>query len=426
MPINFYYDRIVDKQPIPNGITRFFVAKEFWPLPFGEVSSHPLVKAISSFYYTMLQNGCNIELFTDENLCSDLFYPLEINDNGINLNIPEKTLLYLKNGKIKLLLLAPEFNGYARMLRLKIIAEDFARFGIPNNNIFIVTSDLNNSYKRLFQPYKLYSIDWWQIESRLIFIDKFCKIKYEKFNLNHLLDASMLPIKKFQIDEFMPKKLFCSVTNNTSIHRLTLISELIVNGLDKEGIINYLPMDFEINYKDPNLLDVHRNDEYVEQKKKVISILQEDGMNVDLKDNISYHKDSLFAIVTPRFAAHKNNQYMDEINSLFINFEIWQLIAMGKPFIILGSWQLIKYLNREGYFTFYDIINEKYDSFLDFPKRARLICDELIRIRDSCDTEKKLEQIKEFTKVNREKYLGKTHQVKFLKLFDEIRYGRRY
>ena len=52
---------------------------------------------------------------------------------------------------------------------------------------------------------------------------------------------------------------------------------------------------------------------------------------------------------------------MDEINSLFINFEIWQLIAMGKPFIILGSWQLIKYLNREGYFTFYDIINEKYD-----------------------------------------------------------------
>ena len=41
-------------------------------------------------------------------------------------------------------------------------------------------------------------------------------------------------------------------------------------------------------------------------------------------------------------------------------------------------------------------------------------------------TPEKLEQIKEFTKVNREKYLGKTHQVKFLKLFDEMRYGRRY
>ena len=431
MPINFYYDRITKEGPVPNGIGEYFIDKRKWPFPLGKSrfepgSEQPIVKIISSFYYTMLQNDCNIELFTDGNICLNLFYPLEVDVRGINLNISGETLEYLQRGELKLLLLGLEFQGRQELLYVKDLADKFLSIGISYNNIFIVTSDLNNSYKKLLKPYKTYSLDWWQIESRLIICDKICKRKYTNFGYNYFLGAPILPIKQFDLDKFKPKKLFYSVTKNTSIHRLSLISELIANNLDNEGIINYHPVDFEINYKDPNLLDLYRDDEYVEKKKKIISILQEEGINFNLKDDISYHKDSLFTIVTPRFAAHKNDQYMDEINSLFTNFEIWQLIAMGKPFIILGSCQLIKYLNREGYFTFYDIINEEYDTFLDFPKRAKLICDELIRIRDSCDTEKKLEQVKEFTKVNREKYLGITHQVKFLKLFDEMRYGRKY
>ena len=435
MPINFYYDRIIEEGPVPNGIDEYFIDKWQWPLPFGNQKAMPIVKIISSFYYTMLKNDCNIELFTDENICSNLFYPLEVNSFGVNLNIPEKTFEYLRDSKIKLLFLGLEFQGRQQLLWLKNLADKFLSTGISYNNIFIVTSDLNNSYKKLLRPYKTYSLDWWQIESRLIICDKFCKKKYTDFKYRHFLEASILPIKEFDLDKFKPKKLFDSVSKTSTIHRLCLISELIVNNLDKDGIINYVPInytdpnlvDYKINYDtDVNLLDTFRNDEYLERKRETLSLLQEEGINLELCDNISYYKNSLFTIVTPSFAAHKNLEYMDEINSLFTTFEIWQLIALGKPFIVLGSCQLIKYLNREGYFTFYDIINEEYDTFLDFPKRAKLICDQLIRIRDSCDTEKKLEQVKEFTQINREKYLGRTHQVKFLELFDEMRYGRKY
>ena len=83
------------------------------------------------------------------------------------------------------------------------------------NNIFIVTRDLNNSYKKLLRPYKTYSLDWWQIESRLIICDKICKRKYTNFGYNHFLGAPILPIKQFDIDKFKPKKLFYSVTKNT-------------------------------------------------------------------------------------------------------------------------------------------------------------------------------------------------------------------
>ena len=65
MPINFYYDRIIEEGPVPNGIDEYFIDKWQWPLPFGNQKAMPIVKIISSFYYTMLKKDCNIELFTD-------------------------------------------------------------------------------------------------------------------------------------------------------------------------------------------------------------------------------------------------------------------------------------------------------------------------------------------------------------------------
>ena len=67
MPINFYYDRITKEGPVPNGIGEYFIDKRKWPFPLGKPrfepgSEQPIVKIISSFYYTMLQNDCNIEL----------------------------------------------------------------------------------------------------------------------------------------------------------------------------------------------------------------------------------------------------------------------------------------------------------------------------------------------------------------------------
>ena len=113
---------------------------------------------------------------------------------------------------------------------------------------------------------------------------------------------------------------------------------------------------------------------------------------------------------------------MSEVNALFTNLELWQLIAMGKPFIVIGCQQTIKYLNQQGYFTFYDLINEKYDSYLDANIRIELVCKELARVYDN-DNSDKLKIIKKAGEINRSKFLSRSHMPNFLNLFDEMRYG---
>ena len=55
MAINFYYDKITDVGPVPNGITSYYDDNlDVWPLPFGDRSCiDSMVEVISSFFYSM-------------------------------------------------------------------------------------------------------------------------------------------------------------------------------------------------------------------------------------------------------------------------------------------------------------------------------------------------------------------------------------
>ena len=68
MAINFYYDVIKDCGPVPNGITSYHDNHpETWPYPFGDRDSiDSMVEVISSFYYTMQKNNCEMQLFTGD------------------------------------------------------------------------------------------------------------------------------------------------------------------------------------------------------------------------------------------------------------------------------------------------------------------------------------------------------------------------
>ena len=152
MSINFYYDTITDHGPIPNGITNYYVNKDIWPYPFGdETSKDSLVEVISSFYYSMKQNNCEMLLYTGDvignpfsKIKDDVFYPFEVS-YGININIPHKTLDHLRNGKMKVLILGQTLQGYNEVIRTRHVAEMFMRCQVPIENILIVTADVNNS-----------------------------------------------------------------------------------------------------------------------------------------------------------------------------------------------------------------------------------------------------------------------------------------
>ena len=67
MSINFYYDNITDDGPVPNGISSYYVNKKIWPYPFGDESAKDgMVEVISNFYYSMVKNNCEIQLYTGD------------------------------------------------------------------------------------------------------------------------------------------------------------------------------------------------------------------------------------------------------------------------------------------------------------------------------------------------------------------------
>ena len=387
MAINFYYDVIKDCGPVPNGITSYHDNHpETWPYPFGDRDSiDSMVEVISSFYYTMVKNNCEIQLFTGDDIFNpvrgfkeDIFYPFEVS-YGINIHIPHKTLDYLRAGKMKVLLLGQTLQGANEVIRLRHVAEMFMRCKVPVENIILVTADLNNTYQELLDPYKSYSIDWWQIESRLIINND--TVKYKNF-FKPINDP--MPVLDFDIDQFNPKLLFHNFSEYPQAPNCEqLYSALEANELYDHGSI------------------IHKN------------------------DNIDYHANSLISILTP-WAPSNRMAYMSEVNALFTNLDIWQLLVMGKPFIVFGCQQTMKYLNQQGYFTFFDLLNEKYDTYADVSIRADLICHELTRLKNNSrseETKNALKTLNKFAKVNKAKFLERSHMPMFLKLFDKIRYG---
>ena len=386
MSINFYYDTITDDGPVPNGISNYYVNKDIWPYPFGDETCRAgMAEVISSFYYTMQKNNCEMQLFTGDytsnpfaTIKEDVFYPFEVS-YGINVNIPHNTLEHLRNGKMKVLILGQTLQGYNEVIRTRHVAEMFMRCQVPVENIIIVTADINNSYKELLHPYKSYCIDWWQIESRLIMNNNTQKYTnfFEPIN-------KIMPVKDFNIETFNPKLLYHTYA--------------------------------EFPQAD-NCLALHKSLESND--------LYDHGTIINKNDNLDYHSNSLFTILTP-WAPNKHLTYMSEVNALFTNLSIWQLLVMGKPFIAFGCQQTMKYINKLGFFTFYDLINEKYDTYLDFDIRADLICHELTRIKNNKnmpETKSALKTMQKFGKINKAKFLERSHMPMFLNLFDEIRYG---
>lgn len=386
MSINFYYDNITDDGPVPNGISSYYVNKKIWPYPFGDESSKDgMVEVISNFYYSMVKNNCEIQLYTGDytsnpfsTVKQDVFYPFEVS-YGINVNIPHKTLDYLRSGKMKVLVLGQTLFGHNEVIRLRHVAETFMRCEIPIENILIVTSDINNCYKEMLQPYKSYSIDWWQIQARLI-INKDTQT-YDNFF--EPINESF-PVKDYDMETFNPKLLYHTYSEFPEQDNCSALYKAL-----EENNLN------------------------------------EDGTILNKNDNMNYHTNSLFTILTP-WAPNKDKKYMSEINALVTDLNIWQFLVMGKPFIMFGCQQTMKYINSQGFFTFYDLINEKYDTYLDFNIRADLICHELTRIKNNYSTSEvtdALNIMKKFGKINRAKFLERSHMPMFLKLFDEIRYG---
>lgn len=401
--INFYYDKITTQGPVPNGLPSYTLNKAAFAYPY---SIQPLlpVKQVCDFWITSVRNGAEPVLYTKQQTVDDLFYPIEIkarySDKSLWNLIPEKTRKRFIKGNMKPLFLSQSLRGIGQMEWAKNHIDEFIHHGVNPKNIKVVIGDVNNTYKNYFAPVNTFEFDWWQVEAQQLLLGRDDKYRA-------IMDRPVGYLHKHG----QAKHLFSLENKIDSVHGITLVSELILRNF-KENISSPIYKQ-QYDWSDTRIYDKFRNEQKNFGKKEILEISMSKGI-------IRKIENAHIKILVQDHAGCQNEEYMEEVTSIFTDFELWQAIYNQQPLIVLGSYQIMRYLNAQGYFTWQEMINESYDSILEFPQRAEQIVDNIERLKN-VDIIEAVEKQKPFMKINKEKFLGKSHLSRFINLYDRIR-----
>lgn len=442
--INLYYDILTEYGPVTNGVSDYVIPKIGDRVPHAIDTSHTnVVCPVTMFYNTMIAAGVKPNLYSNGNVVEDLYYPIEMQcpNNYESFIVPDQTLELLRERKLKALILFQEegtdgwvFEGVVKFAR------KLSSLGIDEKNIVIVVGDLHRTYTEYFKPFKVYGFDWWQIKHQIT-----CKSRYSGTSYlwtstrryDKPLDAEGLKREAFDIDQWgRPGKLFLSYNGNRRIHRIGLVGEIVALELDKKGYLSWgvHPGPFTYDCEDERIIDYSQRPILFRNKIKAVKFLQENTLVIDhdghdffdqddRKYNSKHYYDSAFSVVTETFAPAENNSYPnDEFNVLWTTEKTWKPIAIGHPFLLLGSVHTLQYLRSEGYYTFPELFDESYDNERDLIKRTKMIVNNIERLAnmDPSMLHGILEDLKPKLKFNRELFYRKQHAKKFEVLFQQI------
>lgn len=449
--INLYYDNIFEGKPIPNCSKRWELSDGKIRLPvlsFREVHDpETVVKSTTTFYNTMSYYKVKVNLFTGKQTAKNLFYPVELNGlikRSIYKAIPPKSLAKIKKKKMKLLLLWPEGGvGLNTMWDLKETIGELHGKDVPQEQICVVTSELNGAYKALLKGINLYSIDWWQIATQITY-----KARYGDEDLHWItredrdkvLESVDKNLEFFDIDKWdykNRKKLFTSYTGKETLQNAGLVSELIKRDFFDKGYVSYKLFEekFELSKSElQRIIDYRDSQSHIDTKEKIIKSLSDKKYVIDYDgktfDRAKYKfrnaplYSSAFSLISENFVPFYKKQYLSELDALHITSTTWKHIAMGHPFMIIGCVNTMGYLNNEGYFSLNDMFEESYDRVADLTKKIDLICkqiDKLSRLTDE-HLNNLIERAIPFLKENKRRFYYRDHKEKFLELFREMAY----
>jgi hypothetical protein len=426
--INLYYDKIVDGHPVPNGVKVYKLSRtapEGIPyMSSSELTNNDQITRTTYFYNAMKVNNVNVNLFTKKETASNLFYPVELSRAGKNLHItsiiPTKTLQRIKKKKMKLLLLYQQWIGDHHLIRkLRERIHIVQQYGIPPEQIYLVMGDVNCAYQELFGNIKVFGIDWSQISAQLIY--KTAQLG-ENYNW---VSLAPIDIKDTEVinNWDLPDKLFTIFTEKPTVQSMAILSDLLMNDLLNNGYyeLSTAPRE-KFNVENKIFVDKNWPDELkIKKKEAILKLMNSTSTIPKIKESL---ENSLLSIIVEPFVPTLDINYLSETNALWISRNVWRSIAMGHPFIVVGSLSTMKYLNNEGYFSYVDLINETYDSISNLAIKTNLISNEIKKLSNLTAEEikEKIELSKPFINANKKKFYDKKHTWKFYDLFKEMQY----
>ena len=441
--INFYYDNIVDGIPVPNGVKDYKFGKRYSRIPFmsaTERRTNKQVRRNTYFYNVMKVNNVNVNIYTKGKFPKNTYYPLELEkyDSGPSLVeiIPSKTLQRLKKGNLKVLILFQQYVGNHILMRsLKDRVDKLIRHGVPIKNIHVVLGDLRISYQELFKDIKVYGFDWWQIAHQIT-----CKSRYgiedyhwvsmESYDMK--LTEEQIKKEQFDLDKWHPLYLFSAYTGKKTLQNTSLISELKIRNLLNLGEYSFNLFGKDKNYINKIVIDPYRGQEYKQEKEKIINELAKHTKVLDYTGDVIENNTriidaknlhhSVVSIISDSFIPTFDKSYLSETNALFASRTVWQHLATGHPFMVIGSLGIHRYLNSEGYFSPTEIFNELFDRISNLAVKTTHIIDELEKLSNMQvhEIQAVIDSTKEFMAVNKKKFYERSHTWKFYELFTEL------
>lgn len=432
--INLYYDNIIEGNPVPNGADSFLLTKDARRIPY--VKDHSLkcpIDKYTTFYYVMKANKTVVTLYTDKKTTKNLFYPIELNHTIYNWDRPLAGLIssraaqLIRKNRMKLLILAPRFNGNLyKAERLRDRIYEIIDSGIPKENIYLVTGDINNSYKTVLCLDNVFGIDWWQIFMQLVY-----RVRFGLSDLDWISpqDKFLFFSNESGIDhnKWNSQNLFNVNNPYFRDHDITLLLDLLYKKLFDKGICYFDLEKYNVKEITNNLIDPKASSVEKDRKIGFFKHLKDyESKNVIelLNVNKEVLENSVVSIICDDVFLNTNTPYKEEYAILSPSPLIWQHIALGHPFMVLGCVDTMHYLNDEGYFSCTSLFTQHYDKIYNPVKRVSSIVKNL-EILSSMDKEKLktlMDEAVPFLKKNQEKFLNKRMQGKFLQLFVDMKY----
>lgn len=179
------------------------------------------------------------------------------------------------------------------------------------------------------------------------------------------------------------EKLFLCFNKVNREHRIMLLNRMLELNLVEKGYYSF--------EGEPNWIDTIPNGQfsYITKNKEKFPLrlnITKDRTNPVniIPDDIVYHKNSYFSIVTETLYFDNNYPAVwhkaNVEDSIFFTEKTYRCFALKHPFILLGRPGSLIELRKSGYKTFYPFIDEKYDEIVDNVERFEFIVSEINRL----------------------------------------------
>lgn len=217
---------------------------------------------------------------------------------------------------------------------------------------------------------------------------KSSKVKYQIHGISvmdgWLVNTDIIDLNNYSVIDFKPEDnsyLYLNLTREPRPHRVYLLASLVVDNLFNSGKNSFnmlyannhnghlaqdIIRDPLYNFTKPNIME---GANYIDSiGKQIVDIDNTDMLTAVTSSTKTIYEQTFLSIITETIVLS---------NTILISEKTWKAIAIGHPFMIVGSPGILKQLKELGYKTFDRWIDESYDDADTISEKVGIICNNL-------------------------------------------------